>query len=112
MASAKNIGIGKNFNMGSYCDAVYDELTDMKSRALGLVDCISQMQGEEKDLVKSHMTHIREIANLIDWKLEILTKVCPADWTKYSKGAEENSVSVKAPEEFDRELAAAGDMGG
>jgi len=37
--------------------------------------------------------------------------VCPADWTKYSEGAE-NLVSVKVPERFDREFAGAGDMGG
>src|SRR5208337_4454033 len=105
MASAKNIGIT------NYCDSVYDELTDMKSRALDLVGCIEHMKGEEKELVKSHISHLRDIANLIDWKLEILTRVCPADWTKYSKGAE-NVVSVKVSEEFDREFAAAGDMGG
>ncbi len=105
MASARNIGIT------NYCDLVFDELTDMKSRALDLVGSIENMKGEEKEIVKSHITHLRDIANLIDWKLEILTRVCPADWTKYSKGAE-NVVSVKEPEGFDREFAAAGDMGG
>ena len=105
MASARDI------SMGNYCDSIFDELTDMRSRALDLVGCIEQMQGQEKELVKSHITHLRDIANLIEWKLEILTKVCPADWTKYSKGAE-HSVSVKVPEEFDLEFAAAGDMGG
>lgn len=105
MASARDI------RMSNYCDSIFDELTDMKSRVLDLVGCIEQMQGEDKKIVKSHITHLRDIANLIDWKLEILTKVCPADWTKYSKGAED-LVSVKVPEKFDSELAAAGDMGG
>jgi hypothetical protein len=105
MTSARNISIT------NYCDSIFDELSDMKSRALDLVGCIEQMKGEEKEIVKSHITHLRDIANLIDWKLQILTKVCPSDWTKYSKGAE-NIVSVKVPEEFDREFAAAGDMGG
>jgi len=105
MGSAKNIGIT------NYCDAVFDELTDMKSRVLDLVGCIEHMKGEEKEIVKSHITHLRDIANLIDWKLELVTKVCPAGWTKYSLGAE-NIVSVKVPDESNRELAAAGDMGG
>jgi len=105
MASAKDIDIT------SFCDSVFDELTDMKSRALDLVGCIEHMKDEDKEIVKSHITHLREIANVIDWKLEILTKVCPAGWTKYSKGAD-NVVSVKEPEEFDRKFAAAGDMGG
>ncbi|HKN19067.1 MAG TPA: hypothetical protein VJW95_04655 [Dissulfurispiraceae bacterium] len=105
MGSAKDIG------MTNYCDSVFDELTDMKSRALDLVGCIERMKDEDKEIVKSHITHLRDIANVIDWKLEILTKVCPAGWTKYSKGAE-NVVSVKEPGELDRKFAAAGDMGG
>ena len=106
MASAKNI------NMKNYCDSVFDELMDAKSRILGLAACIEEMQGQEKEMLKTHIRHFHDIANTIDWKLEILTKVCPADWTKYSKGADENSVSVKAPESFEKEFAAAGDMGG
>ncbi len=105
MASKRNIKIT------SYCDSLFDELTEMKARALDLAECVELMQGEEKETLKSHVTHLRDIANVIDWKLEILTKVCPADWTKYSKGAED-VVSVKVPEKFDREFAAAGDMGG
>jgi hypothetical protein len=104
MATARDISMTK------YCDSIFDELSDMKSRTLALVGCIEEMKGEEKEMVKSHITHLRDIANLIEWKLEILTKVCPADWTKYSKGAE--NVSVKVPEEFDHEFAAAGDVGG
>jgi hypothetical protein len=68
------------------------------------------MQEPEKEMLKSHIGHLRDIANTIDWKLEILTKVCPADWTKYSKGAE--SASVKVPEKFEKEYAAGGDIGG
>jgi hypothetical protein len=104
MASARNIG------MRSYCDSVFDELMDAKSRILGLAECIGQMQGPEKEILKPHIRHLEDIANTIDWKLEILTKVCPADWTRYSKGAE--SVSVKVPENFDKEFAAGGDVGG
>lgn len=90
MASAGNIEIR------NYCDSVYDELTDMKDRLLDLVSCIEYMPEKEKEVLNSHIRHLKDIANTIDWKLEIITKVCPADWTKYSKGAE--AVSVKAPE--------------
>jgi len=104
MASAKDI------NIKNYCDSVYDELMDAKSRILGLAGCVEGMKGEEKEMLKTHIRHFHDIVNTIDWKLEILTKVCPATWTKYSKGAE--SASVKAPESFEKDFAAAGDMGG
>lgn len=104
MASARDV------KMKEYCDSMFDELTDAKTRILDLVGCIEQMQGDQRELIKSHSGHLRDIANTIDWKLEILTKACPADWTKYSKEAE--SASVKVPEKFDKEYAAGGDIGG
>jgi hypothetical protein len=105
MASARSI------NMSNYCDSVYDELMDAKSRILGLAECIDQMQGQEKEMVKTHIRHLHDIANTIDWKLEILTKVCPTDWNRYSAGAE-SSVSVRSPEGFEKDFAAGGDVGG
>jgi hypothetical protein len=105
MATARNI------NRINYCDSVFDVLTDAKSRVLGLVEGIDHMQGQEKKMLNSHITHLRDIANTIDWKLEILTKVCPSDWTRYSQGAE-NVVSVKVPEMFEKDFAAGGDIGG
>lgn len=104
MASARDA------DMKKYCDSMFDVLTDAKTSILELVGCIDQMQGGQRDLIKAHSGHLRDIANTIDWKLEILTKACPADWTKYSKGAE--SASVKVSEKFDKEYAAGGDVGG
>ena len=111
MASVRNITDMKN-----YCDVVFGELTDMKSRLLNLIETIDKMKGRDKEIVSGshdhgthdHISHLRDIANTIDWKLEILTKVCPADWMKYAAGAE--SVSVKVPEKF--EDVAFGDFGG
>lgn len=111
MASAKDIR-----EMRNYCDEVFGELTDMKSRLRGLIEAINRMQGSNKEMVSGannhgthdHISHLQDIVNTIDWKLEILTKVCPADWMKYAAGAE--TVSVKVPERF--EEAALGDFGG
>ena len=111
MASVRNIA-----NMRSYCDVMFDELTGMKSRLLNLIETIDKMRGSDKKIVSrahdhgthDHISHLRDIVNTIDWKLEILTKVCPADWMKYAAGAE--SASVKVPEKF--EDVAFGDFGG
>ncbi len=104
MASVRNI------DRRNYCDSVFDVLTDAKSKILGLAEGIDEMQGDNKNMLQPHIRHFHDIVNTIDWKLEILTKVCPADWTKYSTGAE--SVSVRVPEKFDKEYAAGGDIGG
>ena len=110
MATVRKINDIKN-----YCDLVFDELTEMKSRLLGLIETIDQMQGRTKEMVNGarnhgphdHISHLRDLVNTIDWKLEILTKVCPADWMKYAADAE--SASVKVSEKFAEEPL--GDVG-
>ena len=102
--------------MTNYCDAVFGELTDMKARLLNLIQTIDNLQGPDKEMVNGakdhgthdHISHLRDIANTIDWKLEILTKVCPTGWMKNAAGAER--ASVKVPEKF--EEVAFGDFGG
>lgn len=107
MATAKNIDIH------DYCDSMYEELTDMKERLYDLMDCSGRVGGNEKvkEVVKTHSPHLHDIADVIDWKLQILTKVCPADWTKYPEGAERD-VSVREPGVSEKEDVAPGNIGG
>ena len=110
MASVKDMTGLKN-----YCDLVFNELTGMKARLNFLIETISHMQGDNREMVGAndrgphdHISHLRDIENTIEWKLEILTKVCPADWKGYASDAE--SGSVKIPEKF--EDVVPGDFGG
>ncbi len=105
MASSKDIGLR------GYCDSMYGELSGMKSRLLGLVQEIELMSGPEKETLKSHIPHLREIVNFIDWKLEILTKVCPFDWTGYAVDVE-RIASVRVPDLPEKEPIAGGYIGG
>jgi len=104
MASVKNI------ELRNYCDTMYRELSGMKSRLLGLVKEIEGMKGHDKEALKSHISHFEDIARTIDWKLEILTKVCPFEWSGY--GDVERTVSVRADEELSREQRVSGGYGG
>lgn len=104
MASVKNI------EFRNYCDTMYSELSGMKSRLLGFVKEIEGMKGPEKEVLKSHVAHFRDIANTIDWKLEILTRVCPFEWTGYP--GVERTASVHADEELSREQRVSGGYGG
>lgn len=96
----------------NYCESVYTELFAMKSRLLGFVREIEQMTEPEKEQLKSHIPHFRDIVNIIDWKLEILMKVCPSEWTGYAHDVE-STVSVRIPEEVpEKEQVSAGYFGG
>ncbi len=104
MASVKDIEFRK------YCDSMYSELSDMKSRLLVFVRDIEHMEGPGKELLRSHISHFQDIIRTIDWKLEILTRVCPFEWAGYS--GVENTASVRVDEELSREQVVSGGYGG
>ena len=95
----------------SYCDRVYTELTEMKSRLLGFVREIDQMRGADKDLLESHKSHLNDIVRTLDWKLEIFTRVCPFEWSGFADV--EKTASVRLEEGLsEKESIAAGYLGG
>ncbi|HXX56677.1 MAG TPA: hypothetical protein VEI96_01600 [Thermodesulfovibrionales bacterium] len=105
MASKKDIGFE------NYCDRVYKELSAMKSRLLGFVHEIEDMKTSDKALLETHLAHLNDIVRTLDWKLEILTRVCPFDWEGYADV--ERTASVKVDEAFsEKDPIAAGYLGG
>ena len=105
MATAKNIGFQ------SYCEDMYRELSGMKTRLLSFVSEIERMKGSEKEIVKSHVSHLQDIVRTMDWKLELLTKDCPFEWAGYKDV--EKGASVQVDEEFVQKLPiGAGSVGG
>ncbi len=87
----------KRGNLMEYCDSLYSELSGMKTRLLDFAGQIEQMKEPEKEQLESHIPHLKEIADTIDWKLEILLKACPYDWREFDKEYE-SSASVPTPE--------------
>lgn len=105
MATVKNIG----FN--NYCDRMYRELSDMRTRLSGFVNEIEHMKGKEKVSLQSHVAHFQDLIRAVDWKLEILTRVCPYEWSGY--GDVEKTASIRVDEDFvKRESIGAGNVGG
>jgi hypothetical protein len=104
MASAKSIGFSH------YCDRMYSELIGMKAKLRGFVTEIENMKGPEKELLASHVAHFQDIIKTIDWKLEILTRVCPFEWT--GDVGVEKTASVRVDEELSREQRVSGGYGG
>ena len=100
----------KSREFRDYCDAMYKELSGMKSRLEGFVREIEYMKGPEAEVLKPHISHFQDIARTIDWKLEILTRVCPFDWTGYA--GVERTASVRVEELSEKETIGAGSLGG
>ena len=101
----------KETEFGNYCDTVYRELSDMRSRLLGFVKEIELMKGPKKEMLESHISHFQDIIRTIEWKLEILTRVCPFEWAGYA--GVERTASVRLDEQLSqKEFVGAGDIGG
>lgn len=88
----------KRMDIRNYCDSLYTELSGMKSRLNDFIVQIQHLEGKDREALGSHEDHLREIVKTIDWKLEILIRVCPFDWKGYSEEVEDQaSVPLTEP---------------
>ncbi|MBI5057546.1 MAG: hypothetical protein HZB61_13110 [Nitrospirae bacterium] len=81
----------KHIDIKGYCDTLYKELSDIKSRLGGLVNEIEYMEGKDKKVLSSHMRHLNELIESVEWKMEIFSKSCPIDWSKFGVESETTS---------------------
>ena len=82
----------KDKKVYDYCDAVNNELASMKMRIHELQDDVKKIYGPDNELARAHGRHLCELADMIEWKLQILMKACPFEWKGGDKDIE--SVSV------------------
>ncbi len=107
MATSKNIGFE------SYCNRMYNELSQMRTKLLGFVSEIEQMKGPDRAMLESHISHFQDMIRTIEWKLEVLTRVCPFEWAGYQ--GVERTASVRLDDELVQRYpkgVGAGDVGG
>jgi hypothetical protein len=91
MASVKDISVK------AFCDDVYTELAGMRMKLLTMIDELSISYGEEGQPFKNYHRQLTELADQIEWKLQILSHACPYDW-KGSVEKVETVVSVREPD--------------
>jgi hypothetical protein len=101
----------KNTKITGYCDDLNKELTGMKIGIDALREDLKKAFGPETEVFRSHEQHLIELANMIEWKLQILMKVCPFDWKGRDRGLESN-VSVSSPEKGPAPEISVGYLGG
>jgi hypothetical protein len=98
----------KHVDVKGYCDTLYEGLSEMKNRLSGFVSDIERMEGKEKAVLSSHVRHLNELIESINWKMEIFSKSCPIDWNKFGYKSE-SGVSVPLT---DKDMPAGGFAGG
>ncbi len=91
MATVKDVDVRR------YCDTLSTELSDIKKRIEAMREQLEKAYGTDSTVYEVHSRHLGELAEFVDWKIQILTKVCPFDWKGMDKDVE-TTVSVSSPE--------------
>jgi hypothetical protein len=91
MGSVKKI---EKTDLQTFCDDVYTELAGMRMKLIAVTDELSLNYGDDTVPFTTFKRHLIELAEQIEWKLQILSHACPFDW-KGSKETVESVVSVR-----------------
>lgn len=100
------MGTVKDIKKNAYCDEVLGELAYMIQGVHELREMLGTTYGKDTELFRVHDRHLVELADYMDWKLQILTTACPFDWQGLGPDVQ-SEVSVREPE-----MAAGRDISG
>ncbi len=101
----------RDMNTKAFCDEVYAELSGVAKKIKDMRDKLESTYGVETDVFDSYDRHLCELADYIEWKLQILSHACPYDW-KGSAEYAENIVSVAQIEKAEGPEFSGGYIGG
>ena len=98
----------------AYFTDVYKELEGIKRRLYVLREELARTYDIDSPMLMVHDRHLVEMAEYIDWKLQVLEKGTSFDW-KTAKGSRlniESDVSVRGPEDITGPEISGGYLGG
>ena len=95
---------GKKIQVKAFCDDVYTELAGMRLKIYTMIDELTLTYGSDSEPNRTYQRHLSELAEQIEWKLQILSHACPYDWKgsmeKVETGASVQTVDTKTGPEF------------
>jgi hypothetical protein len=108
MATAKEI------KENVYFEEVYNVLEGFKMKLALLREDLARTYGEESRIFLDHDRHLLEMAEYIDWKIQVLEKGTSFDWktAKGNKVKVESDVSVLPPGPTGESDVSGGYLGG
>jgi len=97
-----------------YFEEVYKTLEGIKMNLYVLREELAKTYGKDSKMLRDHDRHLIEMAEYIDWKLQVLEKGTSFDW-KNAPGRKtniESDVSVRQPENVPGPDFSGGYLGG
>ena len=98
----------------AYFEDLYKELESMKMRLYVLREELARIYVKDSPMLMAHDRHLVEMAEYIDWKLQVLEKGTSFDW-KTAKGSRQDiqsDVSVRTTEDSGGPEISGGYLGG
>jgi hypothetical protein len=97
-----------------YFEEVYNELESFKMRLGLLREDLARTYGKDSRIYLEHERHLVEMADYIEWKIQVLEKGTSFDWKSARGNREkiESDVSVMPPELTTVPNVSGGDFGG
>ena len=97
-----------------YFEEIYDVLEGFKMRLYMLREELAKTYGKDSRMFLDHDRHLVEMAEYIDWKIQVLEKGTSFDWktAKGNRGKVESDVSVLPPETATESDISGGYVGG
>jgi len=105
------MGTVKDIRKNAYCDEVLAELAYMIQTVQDLRNMLGDAYDRDSEVYKVHDRHLAELADHIDWKLQILTTACPFEWKGLGPDVQ-SVVSVRQPELSTVRDTSGGSVGG
>ena len=105
------MAIAKTINEKDYLVEVFRELEAVKEKVLALRKDLAAAYGGEGKTFMEHDRHLLEMAEYIEWKLQVLEKGTPFDWKTAGRGVE-SDVSVSSTEKITGPDFSGGYLGG
>lgn len=98
----------------AYFEDVYKELEGMKMRVDMLREELARTYGKESPRLLAHDRHLMELAEYVDWKLQILEKGTSFNWKTAPGGKKDiqSDVSVRVVEDLTGPDFSGGYLGG
>lgn len=104
MGSIREIVADKDTMTKAFCDDVFTELEGIRLRIVTMKEELEMTYGRDSEPFQNYERHLAELADQIEWKLQILSHACPFDWKgskeKVETGASVQTIDVPATPEF------------
>ena len=102
----------KHVDIDNYCQCLYSELSTIRDSLDAFITQIDLMEGKDREQACSHIKHLNELMQNVEWKMEIFSKECPVDWKMFGQESSDTASVPLSESMKEKDFPAGGYAGG